>query len=183
MLHRLDRPSALFLAVAMQVALLLLLLSVADSSPTTVRTDERRVSLVFFERPAAPPPIATDELPQRVQHGKATNQVKSSPPPPELVRSSKNTDPTVRANSGPLDLRVRPNEISFERPILAGSPVEAFSAREPALRISVQDNSVMGKFSRLTRRMDCAELRQALASNPSSAEVIIRTMEQRNCAH
>jgi hypothetical protein len=29
--------------------------------------------------------------------------------------------------------------------------------------------------------MACAELRQALASNPGSAEAIIRTMEQRKC--
>ncbi|HDS1129864.1 TPA: hypothetical protein QDZ99_000659 [Stenotrophomonas maltophilia] len=81
----------------------------------------------------------------------------------------------------PLDLAIRPDDISFKRPSLTRPVQAAFPAREPTLQVSVEDNSWMGRYARMGRRMACAELRQALASNPGSAEAIIRTMEQRKC--
>lgn len=182
---RVERLSALFLATAAQLALLLLLRQVADKAPGNGGNDEARVSLVFIERPLARAPVPAVMpgalgRPGRVA-GSSPPVASAAPRRPALDVLDEGHGPAMAVAHAPLDLAIRPDDISFKRAPLTRPAQAAFPAREPTLQVRVEDNSWMGRYARMGRRMACAELRQALASNPDSAEAIIRTMEQRNC--
>ncbi|MNN31591.1 hypothetical protein D3C81_1452860 [compost metagenome] len=49
------------------------------------------------------------------------------------------------------------------------------------LRLVMQDTTLMGRISEMSRRADCAELARALQSNKSSADSILASMQSRGC--
>ena len=68
------------------------------------------------------------------------------------------------------------------------SPAERIFQQAPAItqnqysgELPMRDTSFGGRLASMTRRTNCAELKNALRRNPESSNVIIKTMERMEC--
>lgn len=71
---------------------------------------------------------------------------------------------------------------SFLRNPLKRSP-ERMEATQDRLHLTFTDRSFGGMLKRMTQRGNCLDLRRALVSDPTSAEVTLATMRKYGCTH
>lgn len=176
-----DKSIAVIFALLLHLAFGFVLMMRGQTTPCSI-TDAERMRLRFLERPVVAPAIvsrtfrpgpsvARTALPEPVKRPTKTGRAGSAPLP---LATQSAAEPALR-------LSLPDNGFSLtERNPIVRSDQEAFQ-RKSTFHVPMADSSFFGRYQRMLRSQDCAELRRALQRDSSSANAILATMSQRGC--
>lgn len=202
--HRIHvrRQSDPLLAVALSMlanAVVWLQLGIRSPMPAPLPDTSDRLAIEFVDAKLSPP-VSTrpnNPAPRRAPRPAARRHAK-----PLLDHTGSRADPNGGAPASSANTEVVQNG---ESPASHGTPMpDAWSVPpdghdfQPSIMgrtdgphtlskknvlpgVRVRDNSLAGRWQRLSRLQDCRELRNRLQTEPGSAEAILVTMQRRGC--
>ncbi len=177
-----DKSIAVIFVLLLHLAFGFVLMTREQPTPRSI-TDAERTRLRFLERPAVAPAIvartsrpdpstaARTALPEPVKRPTMTGTAGSAPL--RLVTES-DAEPALR-----LSLPDNGFSLTERNPIVRSDP-DAFQ-RKSTFHVPMADSSLFGRYQRMLKSQDCAELRRALQRDSSSANAILATMSRRGC--
>lgn len=177
-----DKSTAVILVVLLHLVFGFVLMTREQPTPLSI-TDAERTRLRFLERPVVAPAVvarksrpdpstaARTALPEPVKRPTTTGTARSAPLP---LSTESATEPALR-----LSLPDNGFSLTEKNPIVR-SDQDALQ-RKSTFHVPMADSSLFGRYQRMLKSQDCAELRRALQRDSSSANAILATMSRRGC--